>query len=168
MRLRVELFLRLAALFVLRELCLYFDWLFQLLVGVAVAGWLLEGLLRLIGLVGLQAVGLAVLLVLPVVRLFGLRLLLRVISLGPAVLGRPFLVAAFDLFLPVQVEQLVVVNGGREYLLGLTLEYPVAEFLLLQLHQLLQLLLQLGLLYAHLLFVQPLQKRNGIWLPQQQ
>lgn len=132
--------------------------------GVAVAGWLLEGLLRLIGLVGLQAVGLAVLLVLPAMRLFGLRLLLRVISLGPVVLGRPFLAAAFDFFLPLQVEQLVVVNGGREYLLGLAFEYPVAEFLLLQLHQ----LLQLGLLYAHLLLVQPLQKRNGIWLPQQQ
>lgn len=165
MCLRVELFLRLAALFVLRELCLYFDWLFQLLVSVAVDGWLLEGLLRLIGL---QAVGLAVLLVLPAMRLFGLSLLLRVISLGPVVLCRPFLAAAFDFFLPLQVEQLVVVNSGREYLLGLALEYPVAEFLLLQLHQLLQLLLQLGLLYAHLLLVQPLQKSSGIWLPQQQ
>lgn len=102
--LRVELLFRLAALCVLCVLWLYFDWFFQFFVSVTIAGWLFEGLLGLIGLIGLQAVGFAVFLVLPAVRLLGLRLLLRVVAFRPVVLGWPLLVAAFDLLLPLQVK----------------------------------------------------------------
>ena len=74
-------------------------------------------------------------------RLFGLCLLLRVVPLCSVVLCWSFLAAAFYFIFAVDIEEVVVVDGWSEYLLGLALEYPVTEFLLLQFHQLLDLFL---------------------------
>lgn len=70
-------------------------------------------------------------------------------------LGCSFLPAAIDLLLPVQIEEFVVVDGWSEYLLGLALEYSVAELFLLQFQQLLYLFLELVLLDVYLVLVQP-------------
>jgi len=112
---------------------------------------LLNAILRvfcLVGLVGLNAIGLPGFFVLPVVVLpatfLVLVLVLRAeLPLGAGVLGGAFLAGAVDLLLPLVVNELVVCGEGGEQFLQLTLKDTVAEIVPLQAQQFLHLALQL-------------------------